>query len=398
MFIFVTHGWGPLPGLVGAGLIGLLLQKLGLGVGASLAIAGLALTAFGWWLNAGEPKGRQHRLFWLPLQWTGVLVVLVAVANTPALLIATVVVGGLGYLGARLYLRTEARVFAERHAELKEMGIEFHFDDEDDPGNDIPAIEPEPTSSPSLPERASNVPYPQRIDLIDGAGACAGLDLQVAPTMSRTPIVHSTREDETVQLILNVARIQLTSAQLPGADPTAPPRQRGLADGEGVLVLTDQRLLGLLTASSKRGTAVRFDGEGSGSTVVFAVDRDDLVDVDLTPAKFGKRLHMAALYGLVTVQVTPTHVLDVGERWRFPEHDEIERALKAFVEGESTRVVPANEEQEAEIATTPTVLSTGEHAQEPIGAPSTNGAEATRKPGRLQRALDAALDVIDDLT
>lgn len=304
--------------------------------------------------------------------------------------------GALAYAGERgwrLYHRIESRVFAERLLELKEMGIEIQCDSDAEstpPDNQTQTApkdgrthtDPSASRPGAAPPLDPRFPDLWQVELVNGEGVCADLDLEFERSMTGAPIVHSTREDEVVRQTLNATRVLMTSAQIP------------FADGEGVLVITDHRLIGLISGSRKRGMPAHLNDEGTGSVIVFDVDRDELADLDLTPARFGKHLHMATLYGNVTVRVTPTHVLDPERaRWRFPELGEIEEALSEFVAGESTRVAPERDEQEAPRK----ALMSAADGQE-TGELAATGEESKRKSGRLQRAMDAALDALDELT
>lgn len=211
------------------------------------------------------------------------------------------------------------------------MRITFEFEGESPSGSgtaDAPALAPAPRV------------LPRRIDLASGVGTCEALDLEVVRSTAGTPIVRSTRDGEQLLMTLNVSRVQLTGVEFPTASGEGV-RRRCVADGAGAVAVTDQRLIGVITASRVHGMAVSLDTESSGTALVFAVSRNDLADVDVTHTALGKRLRMAALYGLVTVRITPSHVLERGTtRWRFPETGEIESSLTEFVAGASARDEP----------------------------------------------------------
>jgi hypothetical protein len=367
--VLITHGWGGLPGLFGAGLIGLLLQELGFSIGVSLVVAGLALALFGWWLNADEPREHQHRLFWLPLQWCGVFLVVVGVASTPLMLLVGIGVVAVAYVGTR-YLAAQRTARAldsltpERLAELEAMGITLEFDDD----RDVESLTATPSAPLApVPRRAVRL---RRVDLTGGSGRSDDLDVEVIPMASGTLGVRSTREDESTALAINGARLEVTGVHVAAPDPTRPPRRQCIADGAGVLVLTDQRVIGLITESRTNGSEVSLDRNNTGAVLVFAVGRDDLASVDLTHATFSRRLQLASLYGQITLRVTPTQVLGADERWRFPEAGEVERALETFVDGESTRRAPEDEDEPAGTSPAPEEVSSAEQPRTPERVPS----------------------------
>lgn len=72
--MIIFHGWGAVVGLFGAALIGVGLESAGIGRIAAWAVAAVALFAFGWFVNERD-EGR-HRLFWIPVQWWGPVILI----------------------------------------------------------------------------------------------------------------------------------------------------------------------------------------------------------------------------------------------------------------------------------------------------------------------------------
>jgi hypothetical protein len=70
--LLVFQGWASVTGLVGAALVGAAMQSVTGGRAVSFFIAGVALAAFGWFVNSGSVQ--RHALFWLPIQYWGALI------------------------------------------------------------------------------------------------------------------------------------------------------------------------------------------------------------------------------------------------------------------------------------------------------------------------------------
>lgn len=71
--LILLQGWGSVVGLLGAGLIAWVFQAMGAPEAIGLVVAGAALTVFGYLLN--DADGSRHRIFWVPIQWWGLLTV-----------------------------------------------------------------------------------------------------------------------------------------------------------------------------------------------------------------------------------------------------------------------------------------------------------------------------------
>lgn len=72
--MIVFHGWGALVGVVLSGLIGLALIEITGSYAFSCVVMGIALT--GWGLFFNVLGGERWRIFWVPVQYWGVLVVI----------------------------------------------------------------------------------------------------------------------------------------------------------------------------------------------------------------------------------------------------------------------------------------------------------------------------------
>lgn len=73
------QGWNTLVGLIGCGLIGAGLEAMTGSRTFGYAVAGLALLGFGYYVNSVLDE--DNRLFWIPIQFWGVVVVLGALVG-----------------------------------------------------------------------------------------------------------------------------------------------------------------------------------------------------------------------------------------------------------------------------------------------------------------------------
>lgn len=78
--IIIFQGWGALVCAVAAGLIGLALEGVTGSYGLAYTVAGLVLTALGVFFNV--LGGDRLRIFWVPIQYWGILVVIGALVAT----------------------------------------------------------------------------------------------------------------------------------------------------------------------------------------------------------------------------------------------------------------------------------------------------------------------------
>lgn len=79
MLLIFYRGWKSLAGLFGCGLIGMALEAATGSRTLAYVIAGIALGGFGYYVN--EVLEEDNRLFWLPIQYLGVIIAIGAVAG-----------------------------------------------------------------------------------------------------------------------------------------------------------------------------------------------------------------------------------------------------------------------------------------------------------------------------
>lgn len=77
--MLILSGWGSIAGLVITVAVGALLEAITGSRAISYFIGGLAMAAFGLWLNhiyeADEHgKGTRHSIFWVPIEYWGGLI------------------------------------------------------------------------------------------------------------------------------------------------------------------------------------------------------------------------------------------------------------------------------------------------------------------------------------
>lgn len=72
--MIIFQGWGAIVGLIGAGLIGAAFTGITGNDAVGGVVGGLVLTAFGFFFNV--LGGESYRIFWIPIQYIGILAVL----------------------------------------------------------------------------------------------------------------------------------------------------------------------------------------------------------------------------------------------------------------------------------------------------------------------------------
>jgi hypothetical protein len=70
--LLIFQGWASLTGLIGAALLGAAMQSATGSRAVSFFLAGVALAAFGWFVNSGSVQ--RHALFWIPIEYWGALI------------------------------------------------------------------------------------------------------------------------------------------------------------------------------------------------------------------------------------------------------------------------------------------------------------------------------------
>lgn len=161
----------------------------------------------------------------------------------------------------------------------------------------------------------------QRLSITCGRTTpCPELDLEVHVTTAGAAVVRSTGPDETERSVLAAGSLQLVvgrDASDVGAGDVVAPLAPGvvgqtLATGVGSLTLTDHRALGLVWSSNvdARSLAASLDEGGTGSVLVFAVERSLLRNVETKTSLTGD-VRSAQLTGACFITLdAPFKVLD----------------------------------------------------------------------------------------